>query len=443
MEILTIYFPQFVRNLLPLPPNPTSSKKAMYVREINDYWSFKTADTKEYTHCYHTYPAMMIPQVARKLLADYAPEDGKLSLVFDPYVGSGTTLVECSLKGIRSAGTDLNPLARFMSKVKTTHYDLKDIAEAIGHLETALMFYNRDLVENTDFSRISNHTFWYTEDSLYRLSYLHQTILELKPEIQDFFLLCLSETVREVSFTRNGEFKRYKMSAKQLENFNPDVFMTFIKKTRRNAAGLESFNTTGNSLLASIHNFNTSEKIPSEILPEESVDMVVTSPPYGDSHTTVAYGQFSRWANEWFDFENAKSLDRLLMGGKISKESSFETHALKNELESIKALDTKRYFEVISFLNDYWDSIRNVAKVVRPGGRVCYVVGNRRVKNVQINLDYFTAEMFEKCGYTHLTTIVRGIPNKRMPSKNSPTNKTGEKESTMNNEYIVILVKNA
>ncbi len=443
MEILTIYFPQFVRNLLPLPPNPTSSKKAMYVREINDYWSFKTADTKEYTHCYHTYPAMMIPQVARKLLADYAPEDGKLSLVFDPYVGSGTTLVECSLKGIRSAGTDLNPLARFMSKVKTTHYDLKDIAEAIGHLETALMLYNRDLVENTDFSRISNHTFWYTEDSLYRLSYLHQTILELKPEIQDFFLLCLSETVREVSFTRNGEFKRYKMSAKQLENFNPDVFMTFIKKTRRNAAGLESFNTTGNSLSASIHNFNTSEKIPSEILPEESVDMVVTSPPYGDSHTTVAYGQFSRWANEWFDFENAKSLDRLLMGGKISKELSFETHALKNELESIKALDTKRYFEVISFLNDYWDSIRNVAKVVRPGGRVCYVVGNRRVKNVQINLDYFTAEMFEKCGYTHLTTIVRGIPNKRMPSKNSPTNKTGEKESTMNNEYIVILVKNA
>lgn len=131
------------------------------------------------------------------------------------------------------------------------------------------------------------------------------------------------------------------------------------------------------------------------------------------------------------------------MGGKISKESRFETNALKNELETIKTLDSKRHFEVISFLNDYWDSIRNVAKVVRPGGRVCYVVGNRRVKNIQINLDYFTAEMFEKCGFSHLTTIVREIPNKRMPSKNSPTNKAGKKESTMNNEYIVILSKNA
>jgi hypothetical protein len=96
---------------------------------------------------------------------------------------------------------------------------------------------------------------------------------------------------------------------------------------------------------------------------------------------------------------------------------------------------------VVSFLNDYWASIQNVAKVVRKGGKVCYVVGNRRVKTVQINLDYFTAEMFEKCGFKHDITIVREIPNKRMPSKNSPTNKSGETVETMNNEYIVLLTK--
>ena len=99
------------------------------------------------------------------------------------------------------------------------------------------------------------------------------------------------------------------------------------------------------------------------------------------------------------------------------------------------------YYEVASFLNDYCNSIKNVAKLIRKGGRVCYVVGNRRVKAVQINLDYFTAEMFEKCGFKHDITIVREIPNKRMPSKNSPTNKTGEKVETMSNEYIVILTK--
>lgn len=412
----------------------------VYNRKIDNYWSFRTADTKEFTHCYHNYPAMMIPQVARQLLEDFAPK-GKLELVLDPYAGSGTTLVESSIKGIRSIGTDLNPLARFMSKVKNTHYKIDLIREGNAHLTTGIIIYHPTEVINTDFSRISNYSFWYNEDSLYKLSYLHQLISDLDPSIQDFFLLCLSETIREVSFTRNGEFKRYKMSEKQLEKFDPDVFNTFEKKVQRNIKGLEAFNNTGSNNLASVYDFNTSYGIPSEILKEGSVDLVVTSPPYGDSHTTVAYGQFSRWANEWFDFKNAKSLDRLLMGGVISKEIRFKSESINSELENIKKLDEKRYYEVISFLNDYWDSIKNVAKVIRKGGRVCYVVGNRRVKNIQINLDFFTAEMFEKCGFKHEITIVREIPNKRMPSKNSPTNKTGEKVTTMTNEYIVILTK--
>ncbi len=412
----------------------------MYQRVTDNFWSFRTADTKEYTHCYHIYPAMMIPQIARKLIDDYAPEGG-VNLIFDPYVGSGTTLVEASLKGIRSVGTDLNPLARFMSKVKNQHFNIADINASITYVIESIMLYSPEKVINTDFSRISNYKFWYTLENLLKLSYINQIILELKPEVQDFFLLCLSETVREVSFTRNGEFKRYKMSEKQIEKFNPDVFQLFERKVHRNRNGLESFNSVSNGELASIFDFNTSIGIPRDILPEESVDMVITSPPYGDSHTTVAYGQFSRWSNEWFDFENAKSLDNILMGGVKSKTAVFESDSIKEELAEIKRLDEKRYFEVISFLNDYWNSIRNVATAVRKGGRVCYVVGNRRVKSIQIDLDYFTAEMFEKCGFKHDVTIVREIPNKRMPSKNSPTNKTGVISTTMTNEYIVILTK--
>lgn len=412
----------------------------MYDRTIDDLWSFKTADTKEYTHCYHAYPAMMIPQVARKLLCEYAPE-GRLSLVFDPYVGSGTTLVEASLRGVKSVGTDINPLARFISGVKTRRFSLDAVRGAASYIAAKAIIYAPAHVRNTDFSRITNSEFWYSCDSLYRLSYLDQTIMEVDPAVRDFFLLCLSETVREVSFTRNGEFKRYKMSTKQLEKFKPDVFLIFEKKIERNMRGLELYNAATHDDIASVYGFDTTKNIPSDILSEASVDMVITSPPYGDSRTTVAYGQFSRWANEWFDFKGSKSLDRMMMGGVVSKECRFVTESIRSTLERIRQSDESRYFEVTSFLNDYADSIRNVAKVVRPGGRVCYVVGNRRVKNVQIELDYFTAEMFESCGFTHEETIVRAIPNKRMPSKNSPTNKTGAKVETMTNEYIVILTK--
>ena len=83
----------------------------MYNRVIDNRWSFRDANTKELTHCYHTYPAMMIPQVARSLINEYKP-GGKLEIIFDPYMGSGTTLVEAALAGINAIGTDLNPLAQ-------------------------------------------------------------------------------------------------------------------------------------------------------------------------------------------------------------------------------------------------------------------------------------------------------------------------------------------
>ena len=414
--------------------------RKMYNRIYDNYWNFRTSNTKEYTHCYHTYPAMMIPQVARTLLERYKPTD-KTELVFDPYMGSGTTLVEASIIGINSIGTDINPLARLISQVKTTHYDETTILNEINHIQQHYNDFDPEKVESKDFSRISNYSFWYTEDSLLRLSFLSQLINSLSPEIQDFFNVALSETVREVSFTRHGEFKRYRMSEKSLAKFKPDVFSIFDNKLRRNLTGLIEYNQNSLPSSSKICDFNTVYNIPEEIIKPESVDIVVTSPPYGDSHTTVAYGQFSRWANEWFNFPNAKNLDNILMGGKKKSTINIDPQSIRNELLQIKEQNGPRYLEVMSFLEDYANSMKNVARLIRPGGRVCYVVGNRTVKSVQIPLDYFTAEIFEDSGFKHEQTIVREIPNKRMPSKTSPSNKVGESVNTMSNEYIVILKK--
>jgi len=411
----------------------------MYKRKVDDRWSFKEANTKEFTHCYHTYPAMMIPQIARTLIEEYKPK-GRLDLILDPYMGSGTTLVEASLAGINSIGTDLNPLARLMGKVKTTLYNNESILKQFREIQTELIFYTKDKVKERNFDRISNYSFWYNEDTLLKLSYLSQLIKNVKDK--DFFNVVLSEVVREVSFTRNGEFKRYRMNEASIAKFNPDTFTLFEKKALRNIEGLKDYTSEAkHNVNAIIYDFNTMYGIPTDIIKDGDVDMVVTSPPYGDSRTTVAYGQFSRWANEWFNFDNAKNLDKLLMGGKKATEEIFKTASIRDVLDEIDSLEHKRYLEVVSFLNDYYQSIENVAKSVRRGGTVCYVVGDRRVKGVQIPLDYFTAEMFEKFGFKHKITIVREIPNKRMPALTSPTNKAGAKVSTMSHEYIVILNK--
>mgnify|MGYP000318302539 FL=1 len=75
-----------------------------------------------------------------------------------------------------------------------------------------------------------------------------------------------------------------------------------------------------NNAISKIYDFNTVYKIPEDILPPESVDIVVTSPPYGDSRTTVAYGQFSRLANQWLGFEELNEVDKRSMGGTRKKE---------------------------------------------------------------------------------------------------------------------------
>lgn len=142
----------------------------MYNRIVDYRWSFRDANTKEYTHCYHIYPAMMIPQVARSLMEEYKPE-GRFELLLDPYMGSGTSLVEASILGVNSIGTDLNPLARLMAKVKTTHYDITEIKKVFSIIQSELVFYSDDKVNSCNFEHISNYLYWYTEESLIKLSY--------------------------------------------------------------------------------------------------------------------------------------------------------------------------------------------------------------------------------------------------------------------------------
>lgn len=102
----------------------------------DNFWDFTGADTKEYTHSFHIYPAMMIPQVAREILNRYKTKE--MSVLFDPYCGTGTSLVEGSLVGLKCIGTDLNPLARLISKSKVTKVNINNIKSLFRDFENIL-----------------------------------------------------------------------------------------------------------------------------------------------------------------------------------------------------------------------------------------------------------------------------------------------------------------
>ena len=101
-------------------------------------FDFSTSNTGELTHAFHTYPAKMIPQVAETLIAEFGRN---ADLLLDPYCGTGTTLVEASLKGISSIGIDLNPLAILLSKVKTTPIEIQTLELHLKDFYTFLFQY--------------------------------------------------------------------------------------------------------------------------------------------------------------------------------------------------------------------------------------------------------------------------------------------------------------
>jgi tRNA G10 N-methylase Trm11 len=420
-----------------------SEPEVLYVRQtykfIDESWDFRKSNTKEYTHCFHSYPAMMIPQVARRIIENYG---NKSRILFDPYCGTGTSLVEANLKGINAIGTDLNPLAKLISAAKTTKLDIQ-VLDLFLHDFIDYFFsinFQLDNIKSVIIPKIKNIDFWFAKNVQRKLSVLLSYIEDINdPEIRNFFKVAFSETVRESSFVKQGEFKLVRgKNLKDKEDF--DVFGIMISKLSRNKQGLIEFEKySKNSSITSVYDFNSVETIPFQIIKPNSIDIVVTSPPYGDSRTTVAYGQYSRLANEWLGYKRANQVDNILMGGEKRKHNHiFKSEVLNDVIHKIQKHDKERVRDVISFYEDYEKSVNNVSTTLRKGGFACYVVGNRTVKGVNIPTDEITAQLFEENGFTHIETIVRNIPNKRMPSKNSPSNIVGETASTMKNEYIVI-----
>jgi len=403
-------------------------------------WDFRTADTKRYTHCFHPYPAMMIPQVAGRILDEFGI--GAKTL-FDPFCGTGTSLVEANLRGINAVGTDINPLARLIAKVKTTPLSPDSLNAYISDFTSFVLSIRSGKKELTpQIPKFQNLEYWFKKETLYWLAVIKTYIESIKePDIRDFFKVAFSETVREVSLTRNSEFKLYRMNSQQIKRFNPDVLTIMFEKLERNRKGMiEYILQKDNKSISYVYGFDTVQGIPSDVLPEESVDIVVTSPPYGDSRTTVAYGQFSRLSNQWLGLCKVNEVDKKSLGGtRRRKLRKFGIDLLDEVVYRIASIDPNRALDVVSFYVDYERSINNVAKVVRIGGIVAYVVGNRKVKGVTIPNDEITRIMFERNGFAHVVTIVREIPNKKMPKRNSPTNVAGKTDTTMNQEYIVIL----
>lgn len=457
-----------------------------------DYWDFKDDDTKEYTHGLHNYPAVMVCPISRNIIS-LVRGIQPVNALLDPFSGSGTVVVEGMLKGVPTvAGNDINPLALLLTKVKTTPLDCdklkkeaaavkKSIVEAIEKNKTQLDAVD-DYIANEVGLDISGKKGWGDSAPQYLKQFCSEkgmditipefknigywfrprVILELAIEkaaienvkdkdIRDFIFVAMSESIRLVSNRRNGEFKMFRMPAPKVLTFRPDVYAEFEKILDRNIEKMEDFvaKLKENGSMPKVSIFRNSA-CTLEDVPNDTYDLIVTSPPYGDSRTTVAYGEYSRLSLQWINLDNLSEkeimgVDKSLMGGKKYRngfELDLKSDTLRAALDKIKDEDLERAGDVYSFYEDLDAAIKSSAEKTKKGGYHFWVVGNRTVKNILLQTDVIISELAEQYGLETVYTIDRNIPNKVMPSLNSPTNESGKTVTTMTMEHIVVLRKN-
>ena len=411
------------QRLLSLP----HGEQGAFLRGREEGWDFRGEQATRGVYGIHPYPAMFHYGVVRRLLQQFSKRG---DMVLDPFAGSGVAAVESAIAERRFYGCDINPLAILVARVRSTPLPRREL---LATLDETLQKAPSLSAATPDFH---NLRFWFSEQVIAELSSLRAALFAL-PEgpVRDFFLVSFSEAVRLVSRTRPNEFKL--LRRKEWNKFRPDVAGEFERLARRNIDLLDTFYR--DRAIETPPTLEVRDVLDGLPLPDNSVDLVITSPPYGDSRTTVAYGQFSRLSLQWLGLE--ERVDKKSLGRSKATNDPLPSETLYEVLARVEEKNAKRAGQVLSFYQDLNAAVTEIARVVKPGGRVCFVVGNRRVAKTELPTDRISADFFCAGGFTHQETIVRAISNKRMPAENAPSNIPGQKERTMAYEYLVLLRK--
>jgi hypothetical protein len=352
----------------------------------------------------------------------------------------------------------LNPLAHLIASVKTTPIKQDKL---INSYERLIKNYNeRKLEKPKSFKGIDT---WFSKSSIKYLSHLLQCIeLENNKDVRRVFEVSFSDIIRYVSLVRHNGFKLHRDRKKfDLEWTQDSIFKEYHKsfcKSLRGIIDLYKDKTDASTVLLNDDSTNFLN------IYEKSIDLIITSPPYGDSRTTVAYGQFSRLSSQWLGLIGlnergfTRNIDNELLGGKTSgielNDSILERSVtlystilgFKSLIDSsdgdVKKKLVKRTKDVLSFYIDLEKTIIQGSKYLKSDKHFILITGSRIVKGIKLNTDLIVSELGENYGLLLDGILYRKtIPNKRMPHKVSATNVVGEKTPTMSKESIIILRK--
>ena len=111
------------------------------------FYDVPERERTKHVHRLHPYLGKFIPQLVEWFLQRYFREG---DWILDPFMGSGTTLVQANELGLASAGIDISAFNCLIAKVKTAQYDLERARSELLEIESRVQRFSNQLNEAED-----------------------------------------------------------------------------------------------------------------------------------------------------------------------------------------------------------------------------------------------------------------------------------------------------
>jgi hypothetical protein len=399
---------------------------------------------------------MMVPLVQRRLLQAVLAVQPEIKSIYDPFVGSGTSLVSAMHFGLAAYGTDINPLAVLISRVRTS----RRVNFSVGLIGKEVALTAREDASSSIETDMKNRGKWFTEDVAIELSRLRRAIRQCNDLwVRRFLWVSLAETIRLTSNDRTSTYKLHARPVDEiaLRNASPiDVFSDTVSRSADSFAffrkKLQDAGSINKGRYVAETGISLADSREGGGLPKQSpFDLMMTSPPYGDNLTTVTYGQHSYLPLSWIDWADidpkvdadllrtTHEIDRRSLGGgaadQLADDILFQlSPTLQRSADAIPASSRDGRARLLRFYSDVQLSLNSLVGRLRDNAYMIWTVGNRNIASTQVPTDRILCELLSASGCTTVTTLTRRIYHKRMPDRNASS-------ATMKEEQILLVRK--
>jgi len=397
-------------------------------------WSFAdctTKDTTRLTHGYHRYPAKFIPQLVDKLLDEYV-RDVPRPVVNDLFMGSGTTIVCAIERGYAATGTDINPVAHLITRAKATPLE----PEALDRAMEAL---TKDLARSRKRAYVpasDRLDYWFAPETKRELGQILAHLRAVNDAaVQTFLLCCFSHILKPCSIWLRGSTKPTRARAKTPAQPIPTFLAHLRKMAARNRAFWETVPQHTRENIGEYLDVRCQDAR-QQPCADNSVDIQITSSPYV---TSYEYADLHQLTALWLEYaDDLKEFRARFIGtgqpkatadGRQPTAVSGQRSAVTQRLSSaigrevvaqLQDKDAGLARAVEAFFADMHACFAETYRILKPGGRAGYVIGNTTLKGVAILNAQVFAETMQAVGLEIERVVEREIPSKILPQTRDP-----------------------